>query len=261
MDAKVGRIDHPGGPTRLAVMRDVSHQVERERRLLGSQWQIEAGRRAAAIAKDLEYAMHPILLAQEILKPSDPSSSVQVNAWETLHRRSEHAALLLRQFNRAVAAGSDEAPDIRVFDLQVCLMELIESFHLNRGTMAGVEVDLDPGPSPVRGPASLVRRSLELVLQRALDAAGGKSPIQLFSEQKSGSVVVRVLDPGHGESETELRRVFDPVYWLSGSPMEDAFGLFNVSETLQNLGGQATVSRTGQGWTEFTLTFPLEDAP
>lgn len=261
MDAKVGRIDHPGGPTRLAILRDVSHQVERERRLLESQWQIEAGRRAGSLAKDLEYAMHPILLAQEILKPADSSSSVQMNAWETLHRTSEHAALMLRQFNRAVAAGSEESPEVLVFDLQVCLLELLESFHLDRGTMTGVEVDLDPESSPVRGPVNLVRRSLELVIQRALDVAGGRAAIQLFSEQEPGAVVVRILDPGQGESDTELQKMFDPVYCLVGSHAGDAFGLFNVAETLRNMGGEARIARTEQGWTEFTLRFPLEGAP
>lgn len=258
VDARVGRTEFPNGPTRLAVMRDVSQQVEQERRLLESQWQIQAGRRARSIAKDLEYAMHPMLLAQDMLKPNEGASEVRLDAWNTLHRTSEHAALLLRQFNRAVA-GVEEAPDIRVFDLQVCLLELIDSFHTNRGTMVGIEVDLAPDPSPVRGPVNLVRRSLELVIQRALDASAGRSPVRITSERKSGAIVVQVFDQGLAGSNTDLQRVFDPVYWLPGTPLSDAFGLFNVAETLRNMGGEATAVRTEPGWTVITLRMPLEE--
>lgn len=260
VDTRVGRIDHPGGPTHLAVMRDVSDQVERERRMVESQWQVEVGRQASAIARDLENTMHPMLFAQELLKPAGDSRPAQMEAWRTLRRASEHATLLLRQFNRT-AANAEESPDVRVFDLQVCLQEVIESFHLNRGTMTGVEVDLDPEPSPVRGPATLVRRSLELLVQRALDAAEGNAPIRLFSQQKAGAVVVQIQDPGHGESEADLMRMFDPLFCLPGVPSGDAFGIFNVSETIRAMGGEASVARAANGWTEVTLRFPLEDAP
>ncbi len=127
--------------------------------------------------------------------------------------------------------------------------------------MAGIEVDLVPDPSPVRGPVNLVRRSLELVIQRALDASAGRSPVRITSEQRSGAIVVQISDRGPVASDKELQRVFDPVYWLSGSPLGDAFGLFNVAETLRNMGGEATVLRTDQGWTRFTLRMPLELEP
>jgi signal transduction histidine kinase len=241
-------------------MRDVSSQVEQERRMVEWKWQIEAGRKAHAIAKDLEYALHPMLLAQELLKPSGDSRHAQMEAWETLHRASEQATLLLRQFTRT-AAGPDESPDIRVFDLQVCLMEVLESFHLNRGTLAGVEVDLAPGPSPVRGPVNLVRRSFELLIQRALDAAGGVAPVQVVSQQEPDRATVQIRDPGHGQSEASLHRMFDPLFCLPGDAAADPFGMFNVAQTLQTMGGEASVARTGRGWTEIALTFPLEGEP
>nr|WP_291272288.1 HAMP domain-containing sensor histidine kinase [Geothrix sp.] len=259
-DVRVARIEHPNGPTHLAVMRDVSQQVEQDRRLLESQWQVQAGRRVTSIAKDLEYAMHPMLLAQDMLKPEEGASEARLEAWNTLHRTSEHAALLLRQFNRAVV-GVEEAPDIRVFDLQVCLLELIESFHVDRGTMAGIEVDLLQGPSLVRGPVNLVRLSLELVIQRALDASAGQSPVRITSEQESEAIVIQISDRGYATSDKELRRIFDPVYWVPGSPLGDAFGLFNVAETLRNMGGEAAAIRTDLGWTVFTLRVPLEELP
>lgn len=260
VDARMGRMDHPGGPTHLAVMRDVSDQVERERRMVETQWLAEVGRQASAIARDLGNTMHPMLFAQELLKPAEDSHPAQLDAWITLHRASEQATLLLRQFNRT-AANSEESPDVRVFDLHVCLQEVIESFHLNRGTMAGVMLDLDPGPCPVRGPVTLVRRGLELLIQRALDAANGIAPIHVISQQEGGIVALQILDPGHGESEADLMRMFDPVFCLPGIPHGEVFGLFNVAETLRGMGGKATVERTGSGWTEVTLTFPLEDVP
>ena len=260
VDSRVGRMDHPGGPTYLAVMRDVSDQVERERRLVDSQWQIEIGQEASRIAKDLENTMHPMLFAQELLKPASVSRPAQVEAWKTLRRASEQATLLLRQFNR-IAVGSAESPDTRLFDLQVCLLEVIESFHLIRGTMHGVEVDLDPGLYPVRGPISLVRRSFELLIQRALDEANGSAPIRVVSHQEGDMAVVQILNPGQTGSEADLGRMFDPVFCPPGIRAEDVFGIFNVAETLRGMGGKATVGRVDNGWTEFNLEFPLEGTP
>lgn len=259
-DARIGRIDHPGGPTYLAVLRDVSDQVERERRMVEARWQIEVGSQASAIARDLENTMHPMLFAQELLKPADDSRPAQMDAWNILRRASEQATLLLRQFNRT-AASAEESPEIRVFDLRVCLLEVIESFHLERGTMHGVEVDLDPGLYPIRGPISLVRRSLELLIQRALDEANGEAPIQVLSQLEGDMAVIQILDSGHGVPEVELSRMFDPVFCLSGIPSSDGFGIFNVSTTLRGMGGEAAVARTDNGWTEFTLTFPRQGAP
>lgn len=257
VDASIGRIDHMGGPSFIALMRDVSNDVERERRMVESQWQADVGRRASAIAKDLEYAMHPVLFAQELLKPGGDAPPAQAEAWRTLHRASEQAALLLRQFSHT-AATSEESPDVRVFDLQVCLREVIESFHINRGTMAGIDVDLDSDPSPVRGPESLVRRSLELLIQRAMDLASGRGSVLISSQQAAGWVAVQIQDPGRNETDAELARLFDPLFCLPGIPPVDGFGTYNVSETVHSMGGDIGIARTSHGWTEITLRFPLE---
>lgn len=258
VDARVGHIPHAGEPAHFAVIRDVSREVERERRMATFWWQADIGRRSSAIVKDLEYAMHPVLFAQEILKPGEGARPAQVDAWNTLHRASEHAALLLRQLTHT-AAAAEESPDVRVFDLHVCLQEVVESFHLDRGTIAGIEVDLEQDPGFVRGPASLVRRSLELLIQRALDVAAGGASVQVFSHLQDGQAVVRILNPGRGESEAELARMFDPLYCMSSDPTSDGLGTFNAAETIQAMGGGVSVAPADHGRTEVTLTFPLVD--
>lgn len=44
VDVRVGIVEEDGVTSRIAVMRDVSNQVERERRLVEFQWQIQMGR-------------------------------------------------------------------------------------------------------------------------------------------------------------------------------------------------------------------------
>ena len=56
-------------------------------------------------------------------------------------------------------------------------------------------------------------------------------------------------------------RVFDLQVRLPGIPPGDAFGIFNVAETIRSMGGEATVARSERGWTEITLKFPLQGAP
>lgn len=256
IDARVGSLVRAGGTLRVAVLRDVSAQLERERRLVACQWQIQVGRQVASTARDLERALHPMLFAQELLQQSVPLCTTQVDALQTLQRSSEQAAVLLRQFTR-MAANASEAPDVRYFDLQACLMEVIESFHAERGTMHGIEMNLDPSPCPVRGPVGLVRRCFEVLIQRALDAAAGRAAIRVCSQRDRDFATIQVLDPAVPRAESDMARLFEPLFCLAATESDDAFGLFNVSETMKSLGGSAEAGRTPDGWTEFTLRFPL----
>jgi signal transduction histidine kinase len=256
VEARVGKVVHPGGELRIAVIRDVSAQVDRERRLLQFQWQIQLGRQIASVARDLERALNPLFLAQQILQPDQPVSPAHTEAWQVLRRSSEQAALLLRQFTR-MAGNADESSDVRVFDLQASLIEVIEAFQADRGTAAIIEMDLHPAGWPIRGSVSLVRRSFELLIQRGLDVSAGTRPIRVKSRQEFGMCMIDILDPGTPHSELDPSRMFDPVFCLAGTAADTAFGLFNVQETMKSMGGSATVVRTPSGWTQFTLQFPL----
>lgn len=68
-----------------------------------------------------------MFLAQEMILPGASVTHGQKEAWRTIQRSAEQASLLLRQFSR-MAAHADDPPDVRVFDLQACLMEVIESW-------------------------------------------------------------------------------------------------------------------------------------
>lgn len=256
VDVRVGTVEEDGVTPRIAVMRDVSTQVERERRLVEFQWQIQMGRQVTSVARDLERVLTPMFLAQEMILPGATVSHGQKEAWRTIQRSVEQASLLLRQFSR-MAAHADDPPDVRVFDLQACLLEVIESFHLDRQTMAGIEIDMDPAPCPVRGPINLIRRSFELLVQRGLDSAAGRAPIQVRSQKTDGVAVIQILDPGDATIPGDPSRLFDPVFCLGGSVSDESFGLFNVAETLRTMGGMATATRTTNGWMEISLHIPM----
>lgn len=258
VDVRVGVVEDDGVTPRIAVMRDVSAQVERERRLVEFQWQIQMGRQVTSVARDLERVLTPMFLAQEMILPGACVNQGHKEAWRTIQRSAEQASLLLRQFSR-MAAHAEDPPDVRVFDLQACLMEVIESFHLDRQTMAGIEIDMNPAPCPVRGPINLIRRSFELLIQRGLDSAAGKTPIQVRSRQADDMAVIQILDPGAATLIGDPSRLFDPVFCLGGNVSDESFGLFNVAETLRTMGGMATATRAADGWLEISLHFPLGD--
>lgn len=258
VDVRVGRLEEEGDSPRIAIMRDVSSQVERERRLVEFQWQIQVGRQVASVARDLERVLNPMFLAQEMILHRRADAHGQSEAWRTIQRSSEQASLLLRQFSR-MAAQADQPPDVRVFDLQACLMEVLESFHFDRQTMAGIEIDMNPAPCPVRGPINLIRQSFELLIQRGLDAAHGLAPVRIRSQQEDGMAIIQFLDQEGEPDGVDPTRLFDPVFCLGGSISDEAFGLFNVAETLRTMGGMASASRTPEGWVEIALRFPMED--
>jgi signal transduction histidine kinase len=255
VEGRASRIEAPGGPLHVAVLRDISAQVGREREFVAFHGQIQVGREVAALAKDLERAINPMLLAQDLLQPPEPATPIQAKAWRAFQRGSDQATKILRQFSR-IASQTHELSEIGEFDLQDCLQEVIESFHLERQTMAGIELALNAPFCQVRGANQLVKHSLELLIQRALDAGAGQGPIRVSCQKESGTVAIRIQNRGSLETELDLSRMFDPVFFHAGGQTDDVFGLFNVAETVKGMGGTASVALTSDGLTEFTLRFP-----
>jgi len=109
----------------------------------------------------------------------------------------------------------------------------------------------------MRGPVGSIRKCFEVLIQRALGAAKGSLPIRVSTLKERNVAMIQILDPASPPPEADLARMFDPLFCLAASEPDDAFGLFNVSETMKSLGGSADVARAPDGWTVFTLRFPL----
>lgn len=255
LEAAVGAVHTPEGPIHIAVLRDISRSMEAERRLSESQRMAELGHNMAGLCRDLQRLFHPVLLSVEMLKASRNRETPDSPAWTQLERNAVAASDLLAQIVRF--ANQDLHPEnASTFDMNACLQEVVESVQTEGTSLTRLTLELAAIPAMVVGPRDRFKASLELLLQRALDASGEGAPVQVRTWDEDGSNCLEILDTGDAIPASQIHRVFEPVYLTSMGGPESGFGLFNVAATIQSMGGSIQADRLDGGWTRFQIRVP-----
>ncbi len=251
LEASMGVMEGPGGPIHLAVLRDVSRALEAERRLLDHRRMMELGQNMAVLCKDLQRVYQPVLISLEMLKRQGGSGP----AWEQLDGRMQATSDLLNQIVRF--ANQDRKPEqSSTFDMNACVQEVVEGFTRQRRTLRRLDLDLSGVSAMVNGPRDPFKSSLELLIQRALDATGEGLAVKVRTWVEDGFHGLEILDSGDAIPASQIHRVFEPVYVTSMDSPGDGFSLFNVASTIQDMGGVIQADRLEGGWTRFLIQIP-----
>ncbi|HXV37292.1 MAG TPA: protoglobin domain-containing protein [Myxococcota bacterium] len=119
-----------------------------------------------------------------------------------------------------------------------------------------VRTDLDPNAS-LRGDPERLQQLLLNLLMNAVDAMpnGGELRVALTGDAEAG-IEIRVADTGHGISERDLPRIFEPFYTSKEAGTGNGLGLMVAKGIASDHGGCIEVaSELGRG-TEFRIRFP-----
>ena len=251
----MGILYAPEGPIHIAVFRDISRSTEAERRLLENRRMAELGENMAGFSRDLQRVFHPVLLSMEMLKRPGGGGDVENPTWAQLERSVQATAELLGQIVKF--ANQDLHPErTSTFDMNACVQEVVESFQ-DQGTPIGrLDLDLASIPAMVGGPRERFKASLELLMQRALDATGDGPAVKLRTWDEDGFNCLEILDSGDCIPASQIQHVFKPVYLSTPNTSESAFALFNAAYTIQGMGGQIQAERRDGGWTRFLISIP-----
>ena len=91
------------------------------------------------------------------------------------------------------------------------------------------------------------------LLDNALDAIGETGNIEIIARKESEGVVVRIVDDGHGISESSISRVFDPFFTTKPPGKGIGLGLETARRIVRRHHGEISV-QSQPGKTEFLVS-------
>jgi PAS domain S-box-containing protein len=252
LDATFSPVRDPGSAVRhlVAVLRDVTKEVELERQLRQAQKMDALGQLAAGIAHDFNNVLTTILASAELIKCRIPGDSPLLPKVEAIL----HAGLSAAGLTRQILSFSRKTEEKRIpMDLTATVRDALQSLH---GTLpAAVELveELTSGVWVEGDPALILQVVLNLALNavQAMGARGGTLQVSLAEEPGTGQARVAVLtvrDTGCGMDPSVQERMFEPFFTTKPAGEGTGLGLSMVHATVAKAGGSIAVqSAAGQG--------------
>jgi len=111
----------------------------------------------------------------------------------------------------------------------------------------------------IRLPLSRLLQALGILITNAIEASPPDSRVQVIISKRSGEIVFRVRDVGHGMSDDVVRRLGEPFFTLKETGQGLGLGLFLVRTFVEEHSGSFSVeSEPGVG-TLVEISFPTSD--
>lgn len=250
----------------VAVIRDITKGVERDRQLRQAEKMDALGTLAAGISHDFNNVLTTILSAAELIKaklPEDSSILPKVDA-------ILHAGLCASGLNRQILSFSRRTEERKIpVDLSATVRDAVQML---RSTLpAGTEIkgEIVSGLWVESDPAQLQQVVLNLGINayRAFQGKRGRIEI-ILSEVQPHAVglphgledqrcaMLRVIDDGCGIEPSAVSRIFEPFFTTRPEGEGTGLGLAMVHATVTQSGGRIGVSSELGVGTVFTLHFP-----
>ena len=160
----------------------------------------------------------------------------------------------LRTFSRS------EGGEFRVTDLSDGLdITLSLLAHTIKGRIEVVK-EYDSMPAVECSPGEINQVFMNL-LSNACQAIEGPGTIWIRAEASRDGLSVFIQDSGHGISEDDLARIFEPFYTTKEAGIGTGLGLAITSNIIQKHGGRLEVASVPGETTEFEVWLPLRQDP
>jgi hypothetical protein len=262
VDATISPVRDPEQRVRnlVAVIRDVTKEIELERQLRQVQKMDALGVLAAGIAHDFNNVLTTVLLSAEALRDGLPEDSpLQPRAAAIIQ-----AGLFASGLAKQILAFSRKSEEKRVpLDLTVVVREALHALHGTIPSQIDLVDELVSGLWVEGDPVLLHQVVLNLGINaiHAMMPKGGRLQVILAEEpgERGGpaSAVLTVRDTGCGMEPKLLERIFEPFFTTKAAGEGTGLGLAMVHATVTKAGGRISVqSSPGRGST-FRIQLPL----
>jgi two-component system NtrC family sensor kinase len=225
------------------------------------------GQLVAGVAHELNNPLTSVIgyaqLVENELRSADPDAPVRPTAalsrdLRRIAEESERAARIVRNLLAFARRQTAERAPQDMADLVGRVLAL-RSYEFR---LSGIELDAEYEPNLPRvlADAGQLQQALLNLILNAEQAMRGRSPRRLRIGaryvEESAAVELSVGDTGHGISEDNIRRVFDPFFTTRDVGEGTGLGLSICYGIVRDHGGQIRVeSRVGVG-TTFSLLLP-----
>jgi two-component system NtrC family sensor kinase len=242
-------------------LKEANEKLWRARLEVGRSERLAAlGQMAATIAHELGTPLNSVLGYTQLLQrenlPAEQASKLAVIESQVQRMIETIRSVLDRTRDREVGRGP------------VVLAPLVsEAIGLVSARLAGraivLRAEVPPDLPPVPGDAAALRQVLINLLANAIDATGPPGTIVvgatvLTPNGRGPQVEISVRDSGHGMTEDEVRRVFEPFYTTKAPGRGTGLGLAIVDHIVRAHGGQVLVESVPGRGTTMRMRLPME---
>ncbi|MBD3383672.1 PAS domain S-box protein [candidate division KSB1 bacterium] len=255
----------------VAVKRDVTDDIHREKQLYQAQKMEAIGRLAGGVAHDFNNLLTIITGYTELaIKQIDKNDPLRTNL-EQIHKAIERGSNLTRQL---LAFGRRQPLEAKVIDLNAVLGDMIKMLKRLLGDDIQLETSLDKTSGHIKADPGQIEQIIINLAVNARDAMPGGGKLFIATEKrnldekfcqthpdlKPGTYVrISVRDNGVGMSEEIKSKIFEPFFTTKSSGM--GMGLSSVFGIVRQSGGYITCMSDIEKGTEFQIFFPAVDQP
>lgn len=262
-------ITYKGEPAILSVARDLSIRKKLERALIETARLTAVGEMAAGVAHNFNNLLQMLMGAADAALAKLDAGKIREcrDAIEGILQASQRGTEIVRRIKDFTHVRDDQLRTMEsadIFDLAELAQESIEFTKplwkdLPDRRKYEIKVQRTDGCF-VRGWPSEICEVLLNLIKNALEAMENGGTLTLTTSLDEDRVFLEISDTGHGISEENKRRIFQPFFTTkglrsSGLGLSSSFGLLKKHQA--EIQVESTVGRG----TTFTLTFPRAEAP
>ncbi|MDE3166600.1 MAG: PAS domain S-box protein [Acidobacteriota bacterium] len=239
---------------RLIIFDDITDRAELEQRLVQADKLSSIGLLAAGVAHEVNTPLAVIstyaqMLAKQVAEDSQKSLILEKIAKQTF-RASEIVNSLLN-FSRTSTTTFGPLSVNRVIQETLSLLE-----HQLEKSGIRVKSDLDPDLPQINGNAGKLQQVFLNLFLNARDAMGSGGSLEIRTWSDGSGARIEVADTGHGISQENLHRIYDPFFTTKPARKGTGLGLSVTYGIIQEHGGSIEVSNRRGGGACFRVELP-----
>ncbi len=255
IEASISQITVAGTKYFTVILRDISERERIEQQLRQAERLAEVGTLAAGMAHEIGTPMNVILgRAEQLMRKTEDETTRRGLA--TITAQVERITKIM---NQLLAFARRKPSERRAVNLGQVLDDCLEVLQ-DRIRRAGITVESDYEttlhPVHVRADQDQMSQVFLNLLINAVHAMPAQGRLRISLTRMDSHAKAVIADTGHGISEEDLPKIFDPFFSTKESGQGTGLGLTVVHNIVQEHGGTITVeSKPGKG-TTFTITLP-----
>ncbi len=257
----------------LLIKRDVTRELQMEKRVRESQKLQALGTLAGGIAHDFNNLMSPIVAYSDmLLAQAEPGTKLHTRLERILSSAVEASALVKQILEFSRPGGKDK----QTLSIQSLVKECIKLFHMATPPNITVACEIEEGVPAITADPSQMHQVLMNLLTNAKHAMKERGGRLLCRVEKrtptleeilefpgvagTPCVCIVVQDEGHGMTPDVRERIFEPFFSTKGLGEGTGMGLAVVRGIVEDHGGAISVESELDRGTTFRVYLPAGTA-
>lgn len=241
----------------VIVVEDITESNLIEEQLIHNERLATIGQLAAGIAHEIGNPVTGIAcLAQNLRLDSDRPELVELSG-QILEQTERISTILQSLVNFAYGSKGDmKRPSVPV-ELHQCISEAINLLSLSQRETEVPLVNLCSKGVYILGDPQRLSQVFVNLLSNAQDASKKHDDIQITSHFDDDSVIIEIIDRGHGIPPNQLKRVFEPFFTTKDPGKGTGLGLAIVTTIVEEHHGSIQAVSAGKsGGTRIIIKLP-----